>query len=174
MKHFIPSAALYLLSALLLSSCNNEEPSVPAEKVSPKNSLPPVKELVFKKLVGTWKSIESDNFERWTENPDGTYHAVAFSVKAKDTSWNEDARIYPQGDNWIFENKVKNQNNGQTVAFTSTILAEDQVQFSNPQHDFPTDVNYRFVNPNKLNAFIVGPNEKGGKDTIPFAFKRVE
>jgi len=53
-------------------------------------------------------------------------------------------------------------------------LNETIVQFSNPAHDFPTDINYTVADANTLRAFIVGPNNKGGKDTIPFNYIRVK
>ena len=132
------------------------------------------KELVFDKLVGLWKSEDSRSFEQWDKNTDGSYQSRVYSIKGVDTSWNEKANIYPENDNWIFENTVKGQNDGKAVKFTSTILNEKTVQFSNPQHDFPTDVNYTVPDANTLNAFIIGPNNKGGKDTIPFNYTRIK
>ena len=131
-------------------------------------------ELVFDKLVGLWKSDDGRSFEQWDKNSDGTYESRAYSIKGVDTSWNEKADIYPENDNWIFENTVKGQNDGKAVKFTSTILNEKTVQFSNPQHDFPTDVNYTVPDATTLNAFIIGPNNKGGKDTIPFNYTRIK
>ena len=87
--------------------------------------------------------------------------------------WKESARIFPENNNWVFENKVQGQNDGKTTRFTSTLLNETSVQFSNPAHDFPTDINYTVADPNTINAFIIGPNNKGGKDTIPFNYTRV-
>ena len=132
------------------------------------------KELVFDKLVGLWKSEDGGSFEQWNKNPDGTYQSRAYSVKGADTSWNEQANIYPENNNWIFENTVKGQNDGKAVKFTSTLLNEKIVQFSNPQHDFPTDINYTVQDGSTLNAFISGPNNKGGKDTIPFTYTRIK
>ncbi|MBL7744598.1 MAG: hypothetical protein JNN00_14100 [Chitinophagaceae bacterium] len=131
------------------------------------------KALVFDKLLGTWQSEDHKNFERWMKNEDGTYRSVAFSIKGTDTSWNEQANIYPENDQWVFENTVKGQNDGKAVKFTSSLLNENSVQFSNPAHDFPTDINYTVPDDSSVNAFIFGPNAKEGKDTIAFNYKRV-
>jgi hypothetical protein len=128
--------------------------------------------VVFDKLVGIWVMKNGRSFEQWNKNSDGTYRSVGFTVKGADTSWNEQASIYPENNKWVFENTVKGQNDGKAVRFTSTILTERTVQFSNPAHDFPTDINYTVSDANTLNAFIVGPDNKGGKDTIPFDFTR--
>ncbi len=117
---------------------------------------------------------DGKSFERWTKKDDGTYQSVAFSVKGNDTSWNEVANIYPENDQWVFENTVKGQNDGKAVKFISSLLDENMVQFSNPAHDFPTDVNYTVFGADAVNAFIVGTNNKGGKDTIPFSYTRIK
>ena len=130
--------------------------------------------LVFDKLVGTWLMEDGKTFEQWTKNADGTYHSIVFSVNGKDTSFSEDAKTYKENGNWVFENKVNGQNDGKAIKFTSTKLNDITVQFSNPAHNFPTDVNYTVTDENTINAFIIGPNKNGGKDTIPYNYKRVK
>jgi hypothetical protein len=124
--------------------------------------------------VGLWKSEDGKIFERWAKNDNGTYQSRVFSLNGSDTSWNEQATIYPENDKWVFENTVRGQNEGKAVKFTSTFLNENSVQFSNPAHNFPADVNYTVADANRVNAFIAGPNNKGEKDTIPFNYTRVK
>ncbi len=164
-QHYSIVIAFVLVA--IIAACNSPE-SKSGEV--PKASQP----LVFVKMIGTWQGEDGRSFERWTKKDDGNFQSVAFSVKGSDTSWNEQARIYPENDKWIFENTVKGQNEGKAVKFTSSLLNENSVQFSNPAHDFPTDVNYTIVDANTVHAFIIGPNEKGGKDTIHFNYKRFQ
>lgn len=173
-KNCFPIVTLIaFLSMISISSCNDKKDN--REKTTETTApIPGTKELVFDKLVGVWKNEDGKSFEQWTKNDDGTYQSRAYSVKSEDTSWNEQATIYRENDNWIFENTVKGQNEGKAVKFTSTILNEKTVQFSNPQHDFPTDINYTLPDPHTVHAFIIGPNKKGGKDTIPFNFTRIK
>jgi hypothetical protein len=103
----------------------------------------------------------------------GGYQAVGFTGMLNDTSWNERADIYQENGNWIFENTVREQNDRKAVKFTSTFINDTAVQFSNPAHDFPTDVNYTIADINTLRAFIIGPG-KNGRDTIPFNYVRVK
>jgi Domain of unknown function (DUF6265) len=166
-QHPILQSIIVLILTVCNTSCNNSE-------IKPKTTPPPDKPLVFDKLVGTWQSEDGKSFERWKKNDDGTFQSVAFSVKGSDTSWNEQANIYPENDKWVFENTVKGQNDGKAVKFTSTSLNENSVQFSNQAHDFPTDVNYTVVDINTVHAFIIGPNKNGGKDTIPFNYTMVK
>jgi len=167
---------LFILFFILFNGilgCSNQtsEPSAAAAETT--TAQLPDGNAVFTKLVGTWQSEDGKSFERWTKNDNGTFRSVAFSIKGGDTSWNEQASIFPENDKWVFENKVKGQNDGKAIKFVSTLLTANSVQFSNPTHDFPTDVNYTVTNANTVNAFIIGPNDKGGKDTIPFNYTRV-
>lgn len=162
--------AFYLIISFALVSiiaCNNESTVKPEAPEA-------AKEIVFDKLVGLWQGTGGANFEQWTKNEDGTYRSVGFSIKGTDTSWNEQATIYPENDKWVFENSVKGQNNGKAVKFISSSINANSVQFSNPAHDFPTDINYTIPDVNTIHAFIVGPGSTGGKDTIPFNFTRLK
>lgn len=161
----------------MLTACNNEKDktSEAGKNETPAASAPATGTLVFDKLVGTWKREDSEEvFERWTKKDDGTFTSTGFTVNNKDTSWNEFVNIYKEGSNWIFETSVKGQNNGKPVKFTSSSISDNNVVFSNPAHDFPTDISYTVADANTVNAFIVGPNQKGGKDTIPFNYRRAQ
>ena len=175
MKSTQQSLALLSISiflfASLISSCNNSKNQTEKTEAAPALSA---KQLVFDKLTGTWQSEDGKSFERWAKNDNGTYRSAAFSVKGTDTSWNEQATIYQENNNWVFENTVKGQNEGKAIKFTASLLSDRSVQFSNPAHDFPTDINYTVPDNNTVNAFIIGPNAKGGKDTIAFNYKRVK
>lgn len=169
-KYFAPALMITILLTVIIIACNDSEGKT--EKME--EAAPVVGKLVFDKLTGVWQSKDGKNFERWTKNENGTYRSVVFSIKGTDTSWNEQANIYPENEKWIFENTVKGQNDGKAVKFVSSLLNEASVQFSNPAHDFPTDVNYTVVDKNTLRAFIAGPNNKGGKDTIPFNYTKMK
>jgi hypothetical protein len=159
------------IAIMTIVSCNDQ--TKPGETVAnEKTGTVATGQPVFDKLTGTWKSADGKSFERWTKLKNGNYTSVAFSVKGNDTSWNEHASIYPENGQWVFENTVRNQNEGKSVKFISSILNDNAVQFSNPAHDFPTDVHYTVADANTVNAFIIGPNSKGGKDTIPFNYTR--
>ncbi len=162
---------LTLLLAVSIIACNNSKTTNKETTDTPASSA---KELVFDKMLGTWQNEDGKSYERWVKNDNGTYNSSAFSIKGTDTSWNEQASIYSENNSWVFENIVTGQNDGKAVKFTSSLLNDSTVQFSNPAHDFPTDINYTVTDANTLKAFIVGPNSQGGKDTIPFNYIRVK
>lgn len=104
---------------------------------------------------------------------DGTHQSREYSLKQSDTFVSDEATIYQENGKWAFENKVKGQNDGKSIKFSSTQLSNNSVQFSNRSHDFLTDVNYTLPDKNTISAFITGPNKKGNKDTMPFNYIRV-
>jgi hypothetical protein len=160
----------------LIFSCNNNADISESKETGVVASTPSATpaQLIFDRLLGNWKGTSGRSFERWIKNPDGTYQSDAYSIRAKDTSWNEHARIYPENNTWVYDNLVKNQNDGKSVRFISSSISPTSVQFSNPAHDFPTDVCYTIIDDNTVHAFIIGPNSKGGKDTIPFDYIRMK
>ncbi len=166
---------LIFFSAFLFA-CNtkNKNPAEATNNSDHSTGVANDKQMILDKMVGTWQSEDGKSFERWIKNADGTFQSTAFRVKGTDTSWNEQAKIYLEMDKWVFENTVKGENDGKSVKFISTKLSENSIQFSNPEHDFPNDVNYTVADENTVRAFIVGKNNKGGLDTIPFNYTRVK
>lgn len=170
----LQSTVTFFLIVSIMGCTNESSNEETATKDTSNTGSAVANQLVFDKLVGTWQSEDGKSFERWTKKADGLFHSSAFSIKGNDTSWNEEANIYPENENWVFENTVRGQNGGKAVKFVSSSLNESSVQFSNPAHDFPTDINYTVRDANTVNAFIAGPNDKGGKDTMPFNYVRIK
>lgn len=167
---FISSRLILAIAAsLFFFSCSDK----------PKTTIPEGKKTqnipeVVSKLLGTWMNTKTNEFEKWSQINDTTFTSVVFSVKDIDTVRTEEAMIYEHQDNWIFENKVSNQNDGKAVQFISSILTDTTIQFTNPAHDFPTDIHYTITGPASMRAFIIGPGKTGEKDTIYFNYRRVK
>lgn len=156
--------------SLLLDLCACKDNK---EKVTEKTTATAAAKSIFDKLTGTWYNESDGSFEQWTKKEDGNYQSRVFTLSGNDTAWKETAAIYPEKDKWAFETMVAGQNDGRAVKFLSVVLNELTVQFSNPTHDFPTDINYTIADDNTVNAFIAGPDGKGGKDTIAYHYKRI-
>lgn len=157
-----------LLFALVVLSCD-----------SPKNKLgensdssSPAEPVLFDRFIGTWQNKTFGNYEKWQKVNDGEFVAMAFTVNEADTVIQETVKVYKEAGNWVYEVTVKNQNDGLPVKFTANSVTANQVNFSNPTHDFPTDINYSYDG-HSLQAFIAGIGKDGMRDTIPFAFERV-
>lgn len=171
MSNTIPASFLLPVMIAAFAGCSNQQKTIETGESNRLVLIGTDKAPVFEKMLGTWQNTRNKSFERWTKTSTG-YLSVVFSITGKDTAWKEQANVYIGNDKWVFENKVRGQNAGKAIKFTSSFITESSVQFSNPSHDFPTDINYTVINANTLNAFIAGPNSAGGRDTIPFRYKR--
>lgn len=163
-QNLLIATVLTTLAACGSGEPKNEQPAVQSQ---------PVRSSVLDKLVGTWQLEDGKSFEQWTKENDTTYHSLVYALRGADTIIHEQAAVYKEGNAWVFENRVNGQNDGKAVRFTSSMLSENAVRFSNPEHDFPNQIHYTISGHNVLNAFITGHNEKGGTDTIPFNYTRV-
>lgn len=146
---------IVIMLFVLASSCLNQ-------------SIKEESNLVFDRLIGTWKLTEEDQFEQWSKNEDGSYSSRMFAVAGKDTNIMEEVKVVQEAGKWNFITLVKGQNKGKAVTFTSSILHDTLVQFENPAHDFPRIINYRLPSNDVMQAFIGGTT-----DTIYFNFSRV-
>ena len=160
------SVAFIIATAAILISCSNT-----AIKNKESTDILASHQLIFDKLIGTWENKNGKDFERWSKNNDGSYHSLGFRINGSDTSWDRDAKIYPENDKWVFENLGRNDT--KSVKFISIILNDKTVQFSNPSNNFPSDVNYTIADSNTLNAFIVGHlNDHKKMDTISYNYTK--
>ena len=105
-----------LLLSVGLIACNNNTQEAGPVINEPNNKL------VMDGMIGTWLNEDGKSFERWTKINDSLYQSVVFTINGTDTAWKERAVVFGKNENWIFENVVSGQNEGQAVSFTSTLL----------------------------------------------------
>jgi hypothetical protein len=127
-------------------------------------------DLIFSTLTGTWQRSNGRTHEKWEQKPDGSFFSVMYSVRGADTTIQEEVTTTREGNRWVYA--VKGAGNAEIVRFPSVEVTPTKAHFSNPAHDFPTDIVYELTDPNNLRAFIVGTNNQGIKDTIWFMYKR--
>ena len=157
-----------LFTAFFLA-CKTSNPKVE------KKVIPPAEQATgapFDQFIGTWLNTSFGNFEEWKTAGTDQYAVRSYGVNGADTVVQERVKVFKEAGNWVYEVTVIGQNNNQPVRFTSNAVSANQVNFSNPAHDFPTDINYA-IEGNALKAFIAGPGKNGEQKTIPIAFERV-
>lgn len=129
-------------------------------------------DIIFNKLIGSWQRSNSRIQEKWAKKPDGSYFSVMYRVNGADTTLIEEVNTTREGKIWVYA--VKGADNPGIVRFPSVEAGPNRVHFANPSHDFPTDIVYELLDPTHIKAYIVGPNDKGGKDTVWFNFTKIE
>lgn len=128
-------------------------------------------DVIFSKLTGTWQRSNGRTHEKWEQKPDGSFFSVMYSVRGADTTIQEEVTTTLEGNRWVYA--VKGAGNAEIVRFPSVEVTPTRAHFSNPAHDFPTDIVYELVSPTELRAYIVGPGQQGKTDTVRFNFKKM-
>ena len=149
-----------LFAALLLSSCA-EHPITPSASS-------------FDWLAGCWEMWRDDGSvyqEMWLPaTPDGTLGAGR-EVRNGHTVSYEFQRIELRKDgSAVFFAKPSGQD---ADSFRMVEHAPGKLAFENPQHDFPTRIEYRYVDLNAIAARISGP-QGAERRVVDYPLQRVE
>jgi hypothetical protein len=155
-----------VLSFVILTACKRES-------TCEVNSFQPTDSLVLNNLLGTWKLDDHVHVEIWDKIGKDKYRSRVFAVKNLDSTLEETAKVYLNNHAWIFETQVIDQNDGEKVQFKSNKITSNEIHFSNPGHDFPTDICYHLRSKSVLSAWIVGKNKRKENDTIFFNYQRI-
>jgi hypothetical protein len=109
-------------------------------------------------LIGNWKDSLAEGFssETWTKKNDTCFTGVSYFLKGKDTVSKEFIQLVLTGDSLYYIPVVKDQNKGQSVKFTNTLLNANQMVFENPLHDFPQKISYFLIKTDSMLAEISG------------------
>lgn len=117
----------------------------------------------FNWLLGTWLT-SNDTFsfeETWQKVNDSTYQGNGVMIEAGDTVFTEKLALK------VIENEIfylaldPEQNKGEEIAFRLTEAKPYHLLFSNPEHDYPTSIEYKLVNDTTLFIKLSGQNKRG-------------
>lgn len=125
-------------------------------------------------LTGCWR-LERDNGyyeETWlAPTADGTL-GVSREVRGGRTVSHEFLRLELR-DGGVIAYVAKPSRQAE-AEFLMTGHSPGRLVFENPRHDFPTRIEYRYVDLNAITATIQGPSSKGEPKTIEYPLQRVE
>nr|WP_294935333.1 DUF6265 family protein [uncultured Flavobacterium sp.] len=125
-------------------------------------------------MLGEWEntSAEGNLTETWTKLNDSTYTGKTVFVAGKDTMFTETIEIVQDKNDLFYNTKVSNQNEGKMVSFKGSTVADNQVVFENPKHDFPQKIAYNKITSDSLVAEISGMKDgKESKESYPMKKK---
>src|SRR5882724_7047092 len=112
----------------------------------------------LQQLNGVWKTEVKGKtiFESWKLINDHEMSGMSYRIKNTDTVVFEQTRIVYRDSQLFYIAKVKNQNDGQEVAFKLISSTNKTFIFENPEHDFPQRVAYQFISADSVHAWIDG------------------
>jgi hypothetical protein len=125
-------------------------------------------------LVGTWVNDSNRDrvYESWSRIHDKELQGISYLISGQDTVVNETIRLITENEAMYYIPSVSNQNEGKPIRFVMTRLTDTEMQFENPEHDFPQVISCRKESEHTLLAEIWSTKE-GDIRKIKFPMKRV-
>ena len=124
----------------------------------------------FDCLIGNWvndKDTSTLFFENWSKNEQGNYNGISFIIAHNDTVFFESIQLTEADSGTFYSVSVRNQNHAEAVHFKLTNTENHTFKFENKHHDFPQSINYQYIAPDTLKAWIEGTvNGKARKEVF--------
>jgi hypothetical protein len=160
-----------LIVAMPLGACNRTPPAGPVETSSSDGKR--LEQVAW--LLGEWRNNTPRGvlYEAWRVKDDSTYTGRSCFVVGQDTVSSEVVALGVRGGALLYIPTVRDQNDGQPVTFTGTMVTGTEMIFENPAHDFPQRITYTQINPDSLVAVISGMQGEKEK-SVQFPMKRVQ
>jgi len=154
---------LLICIVILLCSCN--------QSIN-KDLIPSKYPAVFNELMGTWKYPDKAVYEEWFFE-DNFIKSSVYEIKDGDTNYRESIKIIELSEEFYYEVKVYNQNDGKAIQFKLMEFDSDKLVFKNENHDFPQKIKYHILDKNNLEVIISGDMGNGTQE-IPFNYMRIK
>jgi len=120
-------------------------------------------------LIGDWERTNEpegqQTYESWEIISATEYSGHGYTIKNKDTTFQEFMRLHKTDTTWALEVAGPND---QPVSFKMTSKKENMFIVENPEHDFPNKISYLYYD-NTIKAVVSGQGME-----VPFIFWRVE
>jgi len=153
--------AISLILIALLFSCQADKQNEPVPE-----KAPIVIAESFDWLLGEWQRSNDkegkQTYETWTKTNNTEYAGHGFTLQQQDTTFQERMSLVKHENTWQLE--VAGAGNPKPVVFKLTKTGDNSFTCENPEHDFPTKIEYA-RNGDQINAAIFG-----GDQRIPFDF----
>lgn len=129
----------------------------------------------FTPLEGTWEMpFEGTSvFERWEKVNDTLMRGWSYEISDGDSVLTETIQIIATDSGTFYVPVVTEQNEGAPVFFKLTSRESDGWVFENPEHDFPTRIEYHFLSNDQLAAAVSG-EVNGEMRSLEFNYRKVK
>lgn len=155
-----------LLIAIVIVSCHQTKKEVLNNEVLVSTS----EEKSFDWLLGDWERLHEKEgkrtFEFWKKINTNEYAGIGFTMKDKDTIWQETMRLVDTDGNWNL--LVKAPEDSKPTLFKMTNHNDNEFTCENKEIEFPNKIKY-WKNGNKMNALV-----SNAEMEIPFEFEKLK
>lgn len=117
-------------------------------------------QTMIEQLEGKWKREDKPLFETWVQHGE-TLVGHVYTINNGIELLQETLIIEKFDGKWRYVAQVPNQNKGAAIPFELNESITDKLSFENPEHDFPTKIQYQILEPNKIRVDVLGPDDKG-------------
>ncbi len=124
-------------------------------------------------LFGHW-TLETKRgvlHEAWGKTSDSTMNGYSYLISPKDSLPQESVELWYLNGKITYTPTTVSQNQGNPIVFTLVAIDSGRYIFENKAHDFPTQITYRLLDMDTMQASI-GGNMQGAWKEIPYHFKR--
>tara|TARA_B100001750_G_scaffold205025_1_gene181792 strand:+ start:21 stop:470 length:450 start_codon:yes stop_codon:yes gene_type:complete len=112
-------------------------------------------------LIGTWKTENKEYYEIWEKDTINNFNGHSYYIENGKKNIIEILSIKKIDSKVIYEAKVINQNNGESILFTLNTKITSCFSFENSKHDFPKKIQYQKITDDKIKIKIIGDKNKG-------------
>ncbi len=109
-------------------------------------------------LLGNWEN-ETENGklqEIWTVKNDSTFLGQSYFINKKDTIHNETIDLVEDKGILLYITTIKGENQNLPTTFNFKETEENELQFENPKHDYPSKIFYKLKDTLNLEISISG------------------
>lgn len=121
-------------------------------------------------LAGSWQTSSPGGtvMEVWRQAGE-RWAGKGLRISGADTTLTETLQIMTIAGQWYYQADVPH--NPHPVYFKATRIAAQELQFENPDHDFPQVIRYRYLPPDSLEIFIAG-RQKNEQKSFTIGMRR--
>ena len=141
----------FCFCALFAISCSEQ-------KLAPEKAL--------EGLLGKWDATGTAVTEAWTQGADGNYRAIVTSHAGPTPEIQEMIEVKKEGKDWYFFGTVMHQNSGLPIRFKLVDCKADRLKFENAEHDFPQNIEYFIISPDKMKARVSGMQDGKSREFV--------
>ena len=151
--------AVFITIIVLIAACHQDYP----ERFS----------TVLHKLEGEWQEAPGIGYREVWEKDGRNLWGAGYMHAGDSYSQTENLEIEVSDSTLVYRATVPDQNEGQTISFPLSSHNDSTLVFTNPEHDFPNVIAYRFFSDSLLHIDVQSLTDSSGNFSLRLKKSRV-